>query len=72
MWTRGQCPAAPPKIKDRLLIFGGAESVSTHVIKALTVFGMVPPYRTIFINANDNKAFVAANDDFAGQTAIAA
>ena len=51
---------------------GGAETGSTHVVKAESVFGMVPPLSGYFIVANDNYAFVAANDNSFVREAIAA
>jgi hypothetical protein len=43
--------------------FGGGESGSTSAVKTRFLPGMIPPYRVIFIDANDNVALVAANDN---------
>ena len=53
---------------------GGADTGSTRVIKALDgVRYCIRRYRAKFINANDNFAFVAANDNtVAGEGRIAA
>ena len=79
MWTRGQCPAGPPKcgglsfkLMDKLTDFGGPETGSTRVIKAKSVSGIVPPLSGYIVVANDNYAFVAANDNAVVGQAIAA
>jgi len=65
LWTRGQYPAAPPFERIALIISdGGAETGSTRAIKV--IFGIrhcIRRYRAKIINANDNFAFVAANDN---------
>lgn len=42
---------------------GGAETGSTRVVKASLRRSAFRRYRIIVINANDNHAFVAANDN---------
>lgn len=43
--------------------FCGPESASTTVVKTVLLSGMITAVTGHFINANDNVAFVAANDN---------
>ena len=50
----------------------GDELGSTGAIKGQFLLGMIPPQRVKNINANDNSAFVAANDNTVVEVRVAA
>jgi hypothetical protein len=66
-------PGAEPGISTKQAhkcLFGGDELGSTTTVKIVFLLGMIPPgafldsNRSNFIDANDNVALVAANDNF--------
>ena len=71
----GAVPGRSTKVLKLLIWlenFGGPETGSTRVVKMKSVSGMVPPLSGYIIVANDNYAFVAANDNSAVRLAVAA
>lgn len=70
----GAVPGGSTINRSTVSFYVGAETGSTWVIKIWFVSVVIRRYRMIITNANDNVAFVAANDNsvFVGEGKAAA